>query len=450
MPRRSSPAFVEGRSDLLRRHFFLIGAAVLVALLVVAGVVRFATRDGEGGAGGGGAAAAQGGRGGAGPGAGGGRGAGAGGRAPVVAAVAVSAREFSDRVEALGVAKARQSVTVTSDTAEVITSVRFRSGQYVRQGQVLVDLRATEQEANVTRARAALNQAQRVYARWRALQQRGFAPAAQVDEYRAAVEDAQASLAAAQAQRNDRVIRAPFSGVIGLTDTTPGLLVTPGTAIATLDDFSAVYVDFALPERFLATVRTGAALQATSDALPGRTLAGRIQQLNTRVDPQTRAVIARAEFPNGDGTIRPGMLLRVSVLQGQRNAPAVPESAVQLEADVAYVFRITRNPRGTIAQRVDVQVGAREGGFAEIRQGLTVGEQVVAEGTNRVQANQPVRLAGAQGGPVGRGGQGAPGADGGAARPPAGGGASGAPTTGARAAGAPANGAAAAPGGPGR
>lgn len=374
---------------MLRRHFFLIGAAVLVALLVVAGVVRFVTRDAEGGGSGGGqAAAAQGARG------GGGGARGAGGRAPLVTVATVTAREFSERVEALGVAKARQSVTVTSNTAEIITAVRFASGQYVRRGQVLVDLRAVEQDAGVTRARAAVEQAQRVYSRWAQLQQRGFAPAASVDQYRAELEQARANLEAAEAIRADRVIRAPFSGVIGLTDTAPGMLVTPGTPIAVLDDFSSVYVDFALPEQYLATIRQGATLRATSDALPGVTLSGRIQRLNTRVDPQTRAVTARAEFPNPGGAVRPGMLIRVSVLLGSRRAPAVPEPAVQLEADQAYVFRITRQPEGAAtAQRVDVQVGAREDGFAEIRNGLTVGESVVGEGTSRVQPNQAVRLA---------------------------------------------------------
>lgn len=382
--------------------------------MVIAGAWRLMTRDSGGaeGAGGGAAAATPGARQG---GAGGGRGGGGGGgRAPVVATIAVAPRSFSDRIEALGVAKARQSVTVTSDTTETITGVHFVSGQHVRQGQVLVDLRATEQDANVMRARAALNQAQRTYARWRALQQRGFAPAATVDQYRAAVEDAQANLAASQAQRADRVIRAPFSGVIGLTDTTPGMLVTPGTSIATLDDYSSVYVDFALPERFLATLPPGASIQATSDALPNRILSGRIQRLNTRVDPQTRAVVARAEFANGDGLVRPGMLLRVSVLQGERTAPAVPEAAVQLSADQAYVYRVARQPRGAVAQRADIDVGSREGGFAEIRAGLSVGDVVVAEGVNRVQPNQLVRLASEAGG---RGAGAAPGGRGGAAGP---------------------------------
>jgi len=321
-----------------------------------------------------------------------------------VATVPVTTRQFADRVEALGAAKARQSVTITSDTTELLTAVRFTSGQRVSRGQVLVELRANEQDAELLRGQAAVRQAEREYARWNTLAQRGIAPRATAEQYLAALDDARAVVAGSRARSADRVIRAPFSGVIGLSDTAPGLLVTPGTPIATLDDASVIYVDFALPERYLASISTGASLQATADALPNTTFNGRIERLDTRVNPQTRAITARAAIPNSSGQIRPGMLMRVSVLQGARQSPAVPESAVQLEADRAYVYRVAQGERGSTAQRVDVAVGVRQDGFAEIRQGLDVGVPVVSEGANRVQPNQPVRLASEQG----RGGGGRP------------------------------------------
>ncbi len=396
---------------MLRRHFFLIGAGVLVALMVLAGVWRLtAGGEEEGGGGGGGAQAAApgGGRGGPGGG-GGGRGGGAGGRTPVVATVPVAVRPFTDRVEALGVAKARQSITVTSDTTELITAVRFTSGQRVSRGQVLVELRANEQDAELLRGQAAVRQAEREYRRWRTLADRGVAPRATAEQYLAALEDARAVVAASGARRADRVIRAPFSGTVGLSDIAPGALVSPGTPIATLDDYGLIYVDFALPERYLATLSTGASLQATADAIPNRVFSGRIERLDTRINAQTRAITARAAIPNPGGLIRPGMTVRVSVVQGERQSPAVPESAVQLEADQAFVYRVTRGQQGPRAQRADVVVGLRQDGFAEVRSGLQVGETVVAEGANRVQPNQPVRLASEQRGAGGRPG-GRPGA----------------------------------------
>ena len=161
---------------MIRRHFFLVAAgAFLVLMLVLGGFRLLAGEKGPEAAG---------------PGGGGG---GGGGRTPAVSQVVAAQRPFTDRVEVLGVAKGRQSVTITSDATELVTAVRFRDGQAVSKGQVLVELKANEQDAGVQEARARLNQAQRDYDRWKTLADRGFAPKAQVEQYRAALETARAS-----------------------------------------------------------------------------------------------------------------------------------------------------------------------------------------------------------------------------------------------------------------
>ncbi|HEX8569360.1 MAG TPA: efflux RND transporter periplasmic adaptor subunit, partial [Caulobacteraceae bacterium] len=232
---------------MLRRHFFLVAAAAVLVLMLAAGMWKLFLSPDE--------AEAQGGP----PGGGGG-----GGRAAAVRLVLPESRPFAERIEALGQAKARQSVTITSDTTELITRVLFTSGQYVRRGQTLVELKAEEQGAEVVRAQATLAQARRDYERWRQLGERGFAPKAEIENRQAAVQEAAATLRAVQARRQDRLIRAPFSGVIGLSDAAPGQLVNPGAAIATLDDLSAIHVDFDIPERFLGVLRAGLAIQATA------------------------------------------------------------------------------------------------------------------------------------------------------------------------------------------
>lgn len=387
---------------MLRRHAFL--AAALLALLAMAGAGAwklFLAPD---------EAEAQ-----AGPGGGGGRG-GAGGRAAEVRVALPQPTAFEDRLEALGQAKARQSVTITSDTTELITRVLFTSGQRVSRGQTLIELKAEEQGADVAGAQAALGQAQRDYQRFAELGRRGFAPRAEIENRRAAVQEAQASLTAVQARRQDRLIRAPFAGTIGLSDAAPGQLVNPGAAIATLDDLSAIYIDFPVPERYLGALRAGLPVEATADAFPGETLRGVISRIDTRVDPNTRAVTARAEFANPRERIKPGMLLRVGVVQGSRQALAVPESAVLFEGDAAFVYAITPGGPGAgeasrganaapagrggglTAQRRPIETGARQAGLVEIVSGLRAGERIVADGLNRVNPNQPVRIAGAAGG----------------------------------------------------
>jgi membrane fusion protein (multidrug efflux system) len=367
----------------VRRHFFLIAAGAALLLMVVLGGLKMATGD----------AGAKG----KGPG-------GAGGRAASVAQVVVTARPFADRISVLGVAKGRQSVTITSDTAELVTAVHFRDGQAVSRGQVLVTLKATEQDAGVAEAQARENQAARDYARWKTLADKGIAPKATAEQYLAALETARASTGAARARRGDRVIRAPFAGIVGLSDIAPGALISPGSPIVSLDDLSLIRVDFDVPDRYLAVLREGSPILATPDAYPDQSFTGRIAQVDTRIDTATRAITARAEFANAGRRIKPGMMMRVEVEHGQRTALSVPETAVQYEGDQAFVFVITPRDQGAVARKAPVTPGAAEGGFVELREGVKAGDKVVADGLNRLQDGQQVRLPGQGGGPQGKGG----------------------------------------------
>lgn len=364
---------------MIRRHFFLVAAAVVLGVMIVAAVLRVAFAEDE----------AQGGP-------GGGRGGPGGGRGQAVSEAVVALRPFSDQIDVLGVARGRRSVNVTSATSELITAVLFRDGQTVAAGTPLVRLQAGEEEASIIQARANLAQAEREYERFRTLADRGVAPRVSAEDALTAVETARATLTAAQARQGDRVIRAPFAGTLGLSSVTPGTLISPGAVITTLDDTAVIRVDFPVPERYLGVLREGLPITATADAYGEETFSGRIALLDTRINETTRAVTARAEFPNPGGRIRPGMLMRVGIQQGQRQSPAVPESAVQYEGEGAFVYRIAAGgERGSTAQRVEVETGAVEGGFVEIVSGLSASDRVVGSGLNRIQPNAPVTVAGA-------------------------------------------------------
>jgi len=367
---------VGSRASLIRRHFFLAAAGAFLVLMLLLGGLKLLAGEKE-------------------PQGAGGPGGGGGGRAPAVTLVAATQRPFTERIEVLGVAKGRQSVTITSDATELVTAVRFTDGQTVSRGQTLVELKANEQDAGVAEARARLNQAQREYDRWNTLAQRGVAPRATVEQYRAALETARASMNAAQARKLDRVIRAPFSGVVGLSDVAPGALIAPGSPIVSLDDLSVIRVDFDVPDRYLSVLREGSPISARPDAYPDTVFHGRIAELDTRVNTNTRAIRARAEFPNGSRQIKPGMMVRVGVEHGSRIGVAVPESAVQYEGDQAFVFVIAQGPRGMTASKRAVVAGSNDAGMVEIRQGLRAGERVVGDGLNRVQDGQLVKAAGA-------------------------------------------------------
>lgn len=374
----------DGAPRLFRRHFFLIVALAVLAAMTLAGSFKvLAKKAGVQPSAGSPAAMAQGGS----------RRAGFGGPTLVSVAV-VQPRTFEDTIEVLGVAKGRQSVTLTAAATQLVDRVRFIDGQHVPRGAVLVELKDTEQDAGVAQADARLLEARRAYDRYKTLGEQGWAPKATVDQYEAAWRSAQADLAAARARQGDRIIRAPFAGVVGLSDVAPGALVNPGAPIVTLDDISVVRVDFQAPERYLAQLHEGQLLLATADAFPGETITGRIARLDTRVDERTRAITARAEFANADRRLKPGMLVRVGISRGQRQSPSAPESAISIQGDSAFVYVLREQGQRTIAEQRPILTGARQQGFVEIREGVKPGERLVGDGLNKLQPGQPVRIAG--------------------------------------------------------
>ncbi len=362
--------------------------------MVVVGGYKVLTK-GSAGAGGGPGMAQGGAPGGAPQGKGGGGRGGAFGGPTLVSVATVQPRVFEETIEVLGVAKGRQSVTLTAAATQLVERVRFSDGQRVPKGAVLVELKDTEQNAGVAQAEARQVEARRAYERYRTLGEQGWASKAQVDQYEAAWRSAQADVAAAKARQGDRMIRAPFAGVVGLSDVAPGALVNPGAPIVTLDDVSVIRVDFQVPERYLAQLREGQSLLATADAYPGETITGRIAQLDTRVDERTRAITARAEFPNASGKLKPGMLIRVGVSRGQRTNPSAPEAAISVQGDAAFVYVLQSRGQGTMVEQRPVVTGLRQHGFVEITDGAKPGERIVADGLNKIQPGQPVRVAGA-------------------------------------------------------
>lgn len=318
-------------------------------------------------------------------------GGGMGGPSPVNL-VSAQSKTFTDAIDVIGVAKGRQSVTLTAATTQLVERVRFTDGQSVAKGQVLVELKSTEQSAGSAQAQARLVQAQRDYDRWKQLAAQGYASKTALDQREATYLAAKADVDAARARESDRMVRAPFSGVMGLSDIAPGMLINPGVAIVTLDDISAVRVDFEVPDRYLASVRQGQPLVARIDAYPGETIQGRIQTLDTRIDERTRAFTARAEFPNPGGKLKPGMMMRIGIARGQRDVVAAPEAAVSVQGDTAFVYVVKRDGDRSVAEQRAVLTGTRQSGLVEIREGLRVGEQIVADGLNKIQPGQPVRV----------------------------------------------------------
>lgn len=294
---------------------------------------------------------------------------------------------LSETIEAIGTTRANESVIITAKVTDKITSVNFRDGQYVDQGELLVELTNAEQTAQLAEARADLNDATTQLDRLEGLAAKGTASKSQVDEARARHAIAGARLEGIMARLDDRVIRAPFSGVLGFRQISPGTLVSPGTEITTLDDLSMLKLDFAVPELFLSSVEVGSPVVAKSASYGEEIFEGTVSGVDPRIDDITRSITVRAAMPNADARLRPGMLMTVSLITNEHTALSVPDTAVIAGEEQAYLYVVDDE---SIAHRRNVQTGISSGGRIEIKAGLEAGERVVVLGLLRLRDGAPV------------------------------------------------------------
>ena len=321
--------------------------------------------------------------------------AGADGQAPaaVVTTAEVALAPWRDTISALGTVKARESVTITAKVSETVERVHFDSGDEVAAGATLVTLSGKQQQAALQAAEAAAREAEQQYRRGSELVQQQLIARSQLDSQRATRDAALARVAQMRADIGDRRIRAPFAGMLGIRQVSPGALVTPGTVVATLDDLSRVHVDFPVPEVHLSRLAQRQSLVGTSVAWPGAEFAGEVSSIDTRVDPATRAITVRGDFPNPDRRLRPGMLLQVRLGQASREALVVPEIAVVQVGSETFVWRVTG---ADTVEAATVKVGERRAGSVEILDGVAAGDRIVIEGTGKLRPGMAIRDVGAE------------------------------------------------------
>jgi membrane fusion protein (multidrug efflux system) len=165
-------------------------------------------------------------------------------------------------------------------------------------------------------------------------------------------------------------------------------MLSPNTAITSIDDISVIKLDFTVPETFIGNMTPGAKIVAKGVSFPDREFEGIVRTVGSRVDPVTRAITVRALIENKDGALRPGMLLTVEVVTAERVALVVPESAVFQVQNRAYVYRVD----GDVAKQQEIEVGGRRFGVVEVLGGLTEGDPIVVEGIIKLRDGARVRF----------------------------------------------------------
>ncbi|MCL1112659.1 efflux RND transporter periplasmic adaptor subunit [Shewanella basaltis] len=308
---------------------------------------------------------------------------------PNVVVGKVEMMPIRDEVEALGTGKAFESIIVTSKVAEIVNQINFDDGDIVEKGSVLVLLRNDEQKAKVAVTEVKLAENIRELDRISTLVSSKTVAELEHDRLQSLIDTTRAEVAQANAALNDRIIKAPFAGRLGLRQVSVGSLVTPGEQISTLDDVSKIKLDFSVPERFIQELKPGKLVEAHAVAYPGRVFKGVVTSIDSRVNPETRAVLVRAVLPNADFSLLPGMLMKVKLIKQSREALLVPEAAIIPIQNKHFVYTV--NEDNKVVQQ-QVTLGIRSRGWAEITEGLAAGEQVIIRGILKVRPGDEVKV----------------------------------------------------------
>jgi len=297
---------------------------------------------------------------------------------------------IEDRIEALGTLRANESVELTASVTETVTAINFDDGDRVKAGQVLVQMTNDEEQAQLREARVTVDEAKRQYERIKSLRAQQSASESQLDEQQRVWEANRARLAAIESRLADRLLRAPFAGVVGLRNVSIGALVEPGDVITTLDDDSVMKLDFSVPSVYLAALVPDMPVTAITRAWQGQLFEGRVKSINSRVDPVTRTVIVRALLSNPDHALRPGMLMQVELQSQRREAIIIPEECLVAQGQKQFVYVVDRTDKKV--ERREVRIGTRRPGEVEIIEGLVVGELVITDGTLKVRPGNKVSI----------------------------------------------------------
>lgn len=285
------------------------------------------------------------------------------------------------RAEAVGTSRAVLSAELYPAASGEVTSVNFEPGQFVREGDILVELDSRKETLAVEQAALQLEDAERLYDRYRRSAESGAVVPTTLDAAKTAAELARVDLRRARIALEDRTIKAPFDGHAGSTDIDRGDRVTPETPITTLDDRSHLFVSFDIPEIFIGELAPGDDARLETWGASAPRVAGRIVDIGSRIDPQTRTFAVRAKVDNSDDRLRPGMSFRVAVeLVGEMYA-VVAETGVQWGTDGAYVWSVSDGK----ANRKAVRIIERREGYVLVDGDLDSGDIIVVEGVQRMR-----------------------------------------------------------------
>jgi membrane fusion protein (multidrug efflux system) len=311
-----------------------------------------------------------------------------------VSVVAARMEAWQPALEAVGTVRAIRGADLAFEVPGVVAQVPVKAGSDVKQGQPLVALDDSTELAQLRQLQAVANLAELTCQRSREQLAAHTISQADLDN---AEGDFKAKRAGAEAQAAlvaKKHLAAPFSGRVGIVNTSSGSYLNPGAVVVTLQQLDSVYVDFFLPQKDAAQLRQGQAVTLTVDAFPDRSFKGKVSAVNPRVDNSTRNIQVEATFANPGRILLPGMFTRVSMDVGtQQQNLTLPQTAITYNPYGALVFLVKPAPaggQGLVASQAFVTTGATRGDQVAILKGLEAGAQVVSSGGLKLRNGSPL------------------------------------------------------------
>jgi len=304
--------------------------------------------------------------------------------------------KWQDSLTAVGSVNAAQGVIVSPEIAGTVTEIAFESGAAVNQGDLLVKLDASSEEAQLRAAEAQVELAKLNLDRTKKLRADSTVSQSELDQADATLKQNQANADAISATIEKKNIRAPFAGRLGIRLVNLGEQLDVGKGIVSLQALTPVYADFSLPQQALSQLQTGLVVQVTSDSYPGTNFSGELTAINPDLNAMTRSVQLRAKFENADQMLRPGMFVHVSVILPQAKAVlTVPATAV-LRApfgDAVYLIepQVAGGVTNLVAQQKFIRTGRTHGDFVSVESGLKAGDRVVTSGLFKLHNGSTVQ-----------------------------------------------------------
>jgi membrane fusion protein (multidrug efflux system) len=290
--------------------------------------------------------------------------------------------DIADVFETVGGIEAGEAITVVSEIDAAVVSMPFREGDRVAKGALLAQLDDAELAADLARAEAQRDQAQTMADRVKSVVEQGAGAPQDWDDAKAGLEVAEANAALARARLAKTRITAPFSGVVGAREVSPGAFLRAGQRITELAQLDELKVVFAVPERYTSDLKRGREVTVSTTAYPGYELTGKIDVVDPNLDPATRSVRVIARVKNPEQRFLPGMSANVrSVLAARESALTIPSEAVFAEGAEFLAYKV--QPDSTVA-RAPIKLGIRLAGSVEVVEGLAAGDLVVRAGHQKL------------------------------------------------------------------